>query len=144
MENNLSDKYYPIQIAAILKQIRIIERFGAHLAMQEACETIAGVMYEQAELLSLLEYNTDEKIKEWSKNTIKTQGRYYSSHFVAIRDALRLCKLVTELIEQTNGFFEDGGEQWLNSSAGKNILSNTISEIENYNNNAEDIENDNE
>lgn len=100
------------QIEAIVKQVKVIERFGIHLSMIEACETFAGVMVEQCELFGLAEHNNVKELKEWVQK-IANQGRIYSAHIVAIRDALRLCKLVTELIEQVNGFIEDGGEEFL-------------------------------
>lgn len=100
------------QIEAIVEQVKVIERYGVHLAMVEACETIAGVMVEQCELFGLVEHSNEKELKEWGQK-IANEGRIYSAHIVAIRDALRLCKLVTELIEQVNGFIEDGGENFI-------------------------------
>ena len=102
------------QMEAIVKQVKVIERFGFHLTMIEACETFAGVMAEQCELFGLAEQSNEKELKEWAQK-IANKGRIYSAHIVAIRDALRLCKLSSELIEQTNEFIEDGGEDFLNS-----------------------------
>jgi hypothetical protein len=110
-----------IQMEAIIKQVKLIERLGAHLAMIEACETIAGVMHEQNGLISLAEHSSEEGLKDWVKKCTNHQGRLYSGHFLAIRDALRLGKLSSELIEQTNGFLEDGGEEFLESLKHDNL-----------------------
>ncbi len=102
------------QIEAIVEQVKVIERYGVHLAMVEACETIAGVMVEQNELFGLAERSNAKELKDWARKIAK-EGRISSAHIVAIRDALRLCKLVTELIELVNGFIEDGGENFIKS-----------------------------
>ena len=101
-----------VLLEAIIKQIQVIERFGAHQAMIEACETITGVMVEQGELFCMAEHSQEKELKEWAMDK-GTNGRIYSGHLTAIRDALRLCKLVTELVDQVNGFIEDGGEEYI-------------------------------
>lgn len=106
------------EILAIIEQIQLIERFGATDAMLEAFETFAGVMYEQASLIALSEHSQEKELKEWGKKVI-SEGRVYSSHFVAIRDALRLCKLIKELEQQVNDFIEGGGEDLLKSVQNK-------------------------
>ena len=98
------------QIEAIIKQVQLIERFGAHEAMLEACETIAGVMAEQGELFALAEHSNEKELKDWARETAE-KGRIYSAHLFAIRDALRLCNLVNELVGQMNAFLEDGGRE---------------------------------
>lgn len=120
MDNKLPKEYYPIQIAELLRQIAIIERYGANSAMIEACETISGVMAEQSELFTKVETSSDTELKKWLERRGK-RNRIYSAHFLAIRDAFRLTKLVGELIEIRNGFIEDGGEEWLNTAAGKKV-----------------------
>ena len=112
--------FFPIQIAALLRQIAVIERYGANSAMIEACETISGVMAEQSELFTMVETSNDTELKKWLERRGK-RNRIYSAHFLAIRDAFRLAKLVGELIEIRNGFIEDGGEHWLNTAAGKKV-----------------------
>lgn len=112
--------FFPIQIAALLRQIAVIERYGANSAMIEACETISGVMAEQSELFTMVETSNDTELKKWLERRGK-RNRIYSAHFLAIRDAFRLAKLVGELIEIRNGFIEDGGGQWLNTAAGKKV-----------------------
>ena len=112
--------FFPIQIAALLRQIDVIERYGANSAMIEACETISGVMAEQSELFTKVETSSDTELKKWLERRGK-RNRIYSAHFLAIRDAFRLAKLVGELIEIRNGFIEEGGEQWLNTAAGKKV-----------------------
>lgn len=104
----MNEKLFALQIEAIIKRVQVIERFGAHLAMLEACETIAGVMSEQSELISIAEKSNATEFQEFLSKV--AQGRIYSAHFDAIRDAMRLCKLLTELIEETNEFIEGGGE----------------------------------
>lgn len=99
-------------LEAIINQIQVIERFGAHQAMIEACETMTGVMVEQGELFGMAEHSQEKELKEWAMNKA-ANGRIYSGHLTAIRDALRLCNLVTELVDQVNGFVEDGGEEFI-------------------------------
>ena len=114
----MTERNFAIQIEAILKSVQAIERFGAQLAMLEACETIAGVMAEQGELFALAEKSNEKELKMWWEKVSKK--RIYSVHYDAIRDALRLGKLVIELIEQTNEFLEDGGASFI-----ENILEKT-------------------
>ena len=123
----MDKNFFPIQIAALLRQIAVIERYGANSAMIEACETISGVMAEQSELFTMVETSNDTELKKWLERRGK-RNRIYSAHFLAIRDAFRLAKLVGELIEIRNGFIEEGGEQWLNSIAGKRIIKDTENE----------------
>lgn len=113
--------FFPILIEALLEQIAVIERYGAHSAMVEACETISGVMAEQSELFTMVETSSDTELKKWLERRGK-RNRIYSAHFVAIRDAFRLAKLVGELIEIRNSFIEEGGERWINSIARKGII----------------------
>ena len=127
MDNKLPKEYYPIQIAELLRQIAIIERYGANSAMIEACETISGVMAEQCELFTIVETSSDTRLKKWLERRGK-KNRIYSAHFLAIRDAFRLANLVGELIEIRNGFIEDGGEQWLNMIAEKRVAIDTGSD----------------
>ena len=56
--------FFPIQIAALLRQIDVIERYGANSAMIEACETISGVMAEQSELFTMVETSNDTELKK--------------------------------------------------------------------------------
>ncbi len=102
------DAILATQMEAIIKQVQVIERFGCHLAMFEACETMAGVMGEQIELITLAERSCETQLKDWAKDKT-TNGRAYSGHISAIRDAMRLSKLVMELIEQVNSFTDNGG-----------------------------------
>lgn len=129
MVNWLPKEYFPIQIAALLRQIAVIERYGAHSAMIEACETISGVMAEQSELFTIVETSCDTRLKKWLERR-GNKNRIYSAHFLAIRDAFRLAKLVGELIEIRNGFIEDGGEQWLNIIAEKRVVIDTEKDID--------------
>lgn len=119
-EDRRPKEYFPILITAMLRQIAIIERYGANSTMIEACETISGVMAEQSELFTKVETSNDTELKKWLERRGK-RNRIYSAHFLAIRDVFRLAKLVGELIEIRNGFIEDGGEQWLNTAAGKKV-----------------------
>ncbi len=96
------------QMEAIIKQVQVIERFGSHLAMFEACETITGVMNEQMELIALAENSEEKELKDWAKDKVK-DSRVYSGHISAIRDSMRLCKLVTELIEQVKDYIDNDG-----------------------------------
>ena len=108
----MDDKTGYICLRAIIEQVQKIERFGAHLAMVEACETIAGVMTEQAELFAMAEKSKEPELKNWAQKKAQ-EGRIYSGHYLAIRDALRLCNLVAELVGQVDSFIEDGGEELL-------------------------------
>ena len=108
----MDDKTGFICLRAIIEQVQKIERFGAHLAMVEACETIAGVMAEQAELFAMAEKSKEPELKNWAQKKAQ-EGRIYSGHYLAIRDALRLCNLVAELVEQVKTFRECGGVDFL-------------------------------
>ena len=121
MENR-SNEYFPTLTSAIFKQIEVIERYDANSAMMEACETIAGVMAEQSELFTRIETSNDTELKKWLEKRGEKEC-IYSAHFLAIRDALRLAKLVKELIELKNDFIEDGGEEWLNTIVCKRFTS---------------------
>ena len=130
----MNKDFFPIQIAALLRQIAVIERYGANSAMIEACETISGVMAEQSELFTMVETSNDTELKKWLERRGK-RNRIYAAHFLAIRDAFRLAKLVSELIEIRNGFIEEGGEQWLNSIAEKRIIKDTDNDKQTEGNN---------
>ncbi len=96
------------QMEAIINQVQVIERFGSHIAMFEACETMAGVMSEQIDLIALAENSHEPELRSWAiKKT--TDGRAYSGHISAIRDAMRLCKLVNELVEQVKDYVDNDG-----------------------------------
>lgn len=99
MEGRLS-----IYLETIIKQIKIIERFGTHVAFYETCETLAGMMSEQINLYGLALNSNDERVRNFAKKFEKE--RFYSAHFEAMRDVMRLCKLINELIEQANDYIE--------------------------------------
>lgn len=112
------EKVLVLQLEAVIKQVQLIERFGAHLAMLEACETIAGVMVEQESLCALAEHSNENELRTWATK-VSDKGRIYSGHLVAIRDALRLCNLVTDLIERANDFIESGGQTFIETLLGE-------------------------
>ena len=107
-----------IQVEALIKQIGVIDRFGAALAIGEACETFAGVMAETSEIWSEIEKCKDTQLKKWLEER-GTHERIYAGHFTAIRDVLRLAKLVSELIEMQRDLVSDGVQGWLDEMQGK-------------------------
>lgn len=117
-----------MQVEAILNQIGVIDRYGAALAIGEACETFSGVMAEGAELLAKVENCNDFQLKKWLEERGKNE-RIYSGHFLAIRDVLRLAKLVTELISMRRDLLDDGGQAWLDELQGKPITDEQATEL---------------
>lgn len=111
-------KNFAILIDALLHQIEVIDRYGAALAIGEACETFSGVMAETAEVWAKIEVCKDPKLKKWMEER-GTHERFYAGHFSAIHDVLRLSKLVTELIEQRRDLIADGAQNWLDELQGK-------------------------
>lgn len=107
-----------LHFEGIIKQIGVIDRYGAALAIGEACETFAGVMAEVLELLGMVETCKDTQLKKWMEER-GTNKRLYAGHFTAIRDVLRLAKLTTELIEMRNDLLNDCWQNWLNEVQGK-------------------------
>ena len=111
-------KNIAIQMDALLRQIEVIDRYGAALAIGEACETFSGVMVETAEVWAKIEACKDAKLKKWMEER-GTHERMYAGHFSAIHDVLRLSKLVTELIEMRRDIVTDGVQIWLDELQGK-------------------------
>lgn len=106
------------QIDALLRQVGVIDRYGAALAIGEACETFSGVMAETAEVWAKIETSSDPQLKKWLEER-GTHERIYAGHFTAIRDVLRLAKLVSELIEMQRDLVSDGVQGWLDEMQGK-------------------------
>jgi hypothetical protein len=79
-----------------------IENFGRLCpidTLMEMCETLAGIMAEQTEIIAAIEATGSNKIKErFSRHLIGE--RFYSSHLDALCDMMRLAKHLKELSER--------------------------------------------
>lgn len=101
-----------LYVEGIVRQIEVMDRFGIVLASLEACETISGVMVEQAEIINALGNSKDRELRKWVEEKPKKDGRFYSGHFVAIRDMMRLSKMTNELVEMKNDLVQDECVGW--------------------------------
>lgn len=83
-----------------------IENFGRLCpidTLMEMCETLAGIMAEQTEIISAIENVGDEKSYIDVKNRFSRPlagERFYSSHLDALCDMMRLAKHMKELAEK--------------------------------------------
>ena len=83
-----------------------IENFGRLCpidTLMEMCETLAGIMVEQTEIISAIENVGDEKSYIDVKNRFSRPlagERFYSSHLDALCDMMRLAKHMKELAEK--------------------------------------------
>ena len=83
-----------------------IENFGRLCpidTLMEMCETLAGIMVEQTEIISAIENVGDEKSYIDVKNRFSRPlagERFYSSHLDALCDMMRLAKHLKELSDR--------------------------------------------
>lgn len=79
-----------------------IENFGRLCpidTLMEMCETLAGIMAEQTEIIAAIEATGSNKIKERFSRPLIGE-RFYSSHLDALCDMMRLAKHLKELSER--------------------------------------------
>ena len=79
-----------------------IENFGRLCpidTLMEMCETLAGSMAEQTEIIAAIEATGSNKIKERFSRPLIGE-RFYSSHLDALCDMMRLAKHLKELSER--------------------------------------------
>jgi hypothetical protein len=79
-----------------------IENFGRLCPVDtllEMCETLAGIMAEQTEIIAAIEATGNNKIKERFSRPLIGE-RFYSSHLDALCDMMRLAKHLKELSER--------------------------------------------
>lgn len=92
-EQKLRDFYFAL--AETIAMIEDCEKLCPTDNLMEMCETLAGIMAEQTEIISAIENVGDEK--EWNEIRGKfrrplTGERFYSSHLDALCDMMRLAK----------------------------------------------------
>ena len=103
-----------LHIESIVNQIELMEKFGIAEASLEACETVAASMAELSEMMWAVEQSKDAELHKRFKEYQEKNGRIWSGHFMAIRDMMRLCKMVRELVELKKDLEQDKEVDWKN------------------------------
>ncbi len=100
-EQTLRDFHF--SFAELTADIENVGRLCPVDTLMEMCETLAGIMAEQTEIISAIENVGDEKSYINVKNRFSrplTGERFYSSHLDALCDMMRLAKHMKELAEK--------------------------------------------
>lgn len=86
-----------------------IENFGRLCpvdTLMEMCETLAGIMVEQTEIIAAIETTSDSKSKERFSRPLAGE-RFYSSHLDALCDMMRLAKHLKELSKKKDELLKE-------------------------------------
>lgn len=90
---------FHFSFAELIADIENVGRLCPVDTLMEMCETLAGIMAEQTELISAIEATGSNKIKERFSRPLIGE-RFYSSHLDALCDMMRLAKHLKELSER--------------------------------------------
>ena len=96
-EQTLRDFHF--SFAELIADIENFERLCPVDTLVEMCETLAGIMAEQTEIIAAIEATGSNKIKERFSRPLIGE-RFYSSHLDALCDMMRLAKHLKELSER--------------------------------------------
>jgi hypothetical protein len=96
-EQTLRDFHF--SFAELIANIENCERLCPVDTLMEMCETLAGIMAEQTEIIAAIEATGSNKIKERFPRPLIGE-RFYSSHLDALCDMMRLAKHLKELSER--------------------------------------------
>lgn len=103
LEKHLRDFYF--SIAELAAHIEDCERLCPTDTIMEMCETLAGIMAEQTNIIADIECMKSEK--NWHEICEKYRRplvgeRFYSSHIDALCDMMRLAKHLKDISESKN------------------------------------------
>lgn len=101
-----------LHVEGIVNQIELMEKFGIVEASLEACETVSASMVEMSEIISAVEGSKDVELHKRIEEYKHKNGRFWSGHYVAIRDMMRLSKLARELVELKKELVQDELVDW--------------------------------
>ena len=90
---------FHFSFAELIANIENFERMCPVDTLMEMCETLAGIMAEQTEIIATIETTGSNKIKERFSRPLIGE-RFYSSHLDALCDMMRLAKHLKELSER--------------------------------------------
>ena len=90
---------FHFSFAELIANIENFERMCPVDTLMEMCETLAGIMAEQTEIIATIEATGSNKIKERFSRPLIGE-RFYSSHLDALCDMMRLAKHLKELSER--------------------------------------------
>lgn len=90
---------FHFSFAELIANIENFERMCPVDTLMEMCETLAGIMAEQTEIIAAIEATGSNKIKERFSRPLIGE-RFYSSHLDALCDMMRLAKHSKELSER--------------------------------------------
>ena len=90
---------FHFSFAELIANIENFERMCPVDTLMEMCETLAGIMAEQTEIIAAIEATGSNKIKERFSRPLIGE-RFYSSHLDALCDMMRLAKHLKELSER--------------------------------------------
>lgn len=90
---------FHFSFAELIADIENVGRLCPVDTLMEMCETLAGIMAEQTEIIAAIEATGSNKIKERFSRPLIGE-RFYSSHLDALCDMMRLAKHLKELSER--------------------------------------------
>jgi len=90
---------FHFSFAELIVNIENFERMCPVDTLMEMCETLAGIMAEQTEIIATIEAAGSNKSKERFSRPLIGE-RFYSSHLDALCDMMRLAKHLKELSER--------------------------------------------
>ena len=90
---------FHFSFAELIVNIENFERMCPVDTLMEMCETLAGIMAEQTEIIATIEATGSNKSKERISRPLIGE-RFYSSHLDALCDMMRLAKHLKELSER--------------------------------------------
>lgn len=100
---------FRLSLDELITNIETCERLCPTETLMEMCETLAGIMKEQTEILIALQCMTSEKdwreIREKFRHALVGE-RFYSSHLDALCDMIRLAKHMREVSESKDELLE--------------------------------------
>lgn len=101
---------FHFSFAELIANIENIERLCPIDTLMEMCETLAGIMAEQTEIIADVKMIGCEKdwkdIREKYSRPLLGE-RFYSSHIVALCDLMRLARHMKELSKSKDGLLSD-------------------------------------
>ena len=96
---------FNFSFAELIANIENCERLCPVDTLMEMCETLAGIMVEQTEIIEEFENAKYEELKSKFSRPL-TGERFYSSHLVALCDMMRLAKHMKDLSDRKDELLE--------------------------------------
>ena len=93
---------FHFSFAELIVNIENFERMCPVDTLMEMCETLAGIMAEQTEIIATIEAKDTNRYREMKERFSRplVGERFYSSHLDALCDMMRLAKHLKELSER--------------------------------------------